>query len=77
MIDLLSGTRCKVCGMALENSNYLKDERGNGLYWANPKISKFTDVRVDFCSAAHSTQWHLEQVEARKDVTPDTDQTAG
>jgi hypothetical protein len=58
--------------MALENSNYLKSESGNGLYWADPKINKFTEVRLDFCSAEHSTKWHIEQIEAHKNVTPDT-----
>ena len=66
----LSGTRCHVCGMALENSNYRRDERGNGLYWANPAICEYTDERLDFCGPIHSTEWWSKQIEARKNVTP-------
>ena len=69
---ILSGTKCGVCGMALENPNYTKDERGDSLYWANPKLSQYTDVRVDFCGVIHSNEWYAKQLEARKDVTQGT-----
>lgn len=68
----LSGVRCHVCGMALENSKYAKDPRGDSLYWADPKINQFTDVKLDFCGPQHSSEWHIGQIEARKNVTQDT-----
>jgi hypothetical protein len=63
--------------MSLNDDKFLKGEHGEPLYWANPKINPYTVVRLDFCSAEHSTKWMVEQIEARKDVTPDNDQTAG
>lgn len=69
MFGILSGTKCHVCGMALENPLYARSEHGDGLYWANPKLSEFTDERLDFCGAQHSVQWFQEQIEARKNVT--------
>jgi hypothetical protein len=72
----LSGVRCGICGMALENEKFSKDERGDVLYWANPKLSAYTDVRIDFCGVMHSFEWHQKKIEASKNVTPDTDQAA-
>lgn len=72
----LSGVRCGVCGMALENANYQKDDYDRSLYWADPKINQFTDVRVDFCGPQHSSKWHIEKIEASKDITQNTDQAA-
>jgi len=72
LFNLLSGIRCHVCGMALENPKYHKMIDGEGYYWANPKLSPYTEVRLDFCSAVHSTQWTVEQIEAHKNATPDT-----
>lgn len=54
---MFSGVRCAICGMALESPDYQKDERGEGLYWMNPKISEYTDVVVDFCGPIHSLEW--------------------
>jgi hypothetical protein len=73
MFDLVNSriTKCQICGKLLSDAGYLKDEYGRGIYWANPAISYYTDFRVDFCSAEHSTQWFIEQIEARKNVTPD------
>jgi hypothetical protein len=73
MFDLMNSlvSRCKVCGKPVSDPSYVKDEYGRGIYWANPDICEYTEVRVDFCSAEHSTQWFVEQIEARKNVTPD------
>ena len=68
----LSGVRCHVCGMAIENTKYARDSRGNSLYWADPNLSQFTDAKLDFCGVQHSAAWHIEQIEARKNVTQDT-----
>lgn len=74
----LTGIRCGVCGMAFENKDYTKGQHGEEVYWADPKMSKLTDVRVDFCGALHSHQWHKERMEGYKDVPQeDTDQSAG
>lgn len=67
----LSGIRCGVCGMALENPEYRK-ERGEGIYYADPRLSPHTDVRVDFCGPLHSYEWHKGKMEANKDVTQGT-----
>ena len=67
----LSGIKCKVCGIALENPKYIRDEKGSGMYWANPDLTPYTDVKLDFCGPVHSTQWMVEQIEARKNVTQD------
>ena len=72
MFNLLSGVKCHICGMAIENSNYTKDERGASLYWADPKICEFTDVRLNFCGVQHSVEWYGKQIEARKNVTQST-----
>jgi hypothetical protein len=58
--------------MALENSQYTKDEHGEGIYWANPKICDFTEERLDFCGVQHSVEWFGKQIEARKNVTQGT-----
>lgn len=68
----LSGTRCYICGTALESGNYRKDAAGQGIYWANPKICQFTDVRVDFCGSTCATKWWEEKIKASKDVTQGT-----
>lgn len=68
----LSGIKCQVCGMALENTNYRKDEDGDSLYWANPKICQYTDVVLNFCGPQCSTKWWGEKIEASKDVTQGT-----
>jgi hypothetical protein len=68
---MFSGIKCYVCGMAVENPAYLLDEHGDGIYWANPKICEFTDVRLDFCGPQHSSQWFVEKIESRRDVTQD------
>lgn len=67
---LLTGPKCHVCGMAQANSQYTKDEYGRGIYWANPDICEYTDVRLDFCGVYHSVEWWDKQLEARKNVTP-------
>lgn len=72
----LSGVRCGVCGMALENEKYTKAENGDSLYWADPKISQYTDVRVNFCGVTHSFEWHKGKIEASKDVTQGNGQSA-
>lgn len=68
----LTGVRCQVCSMALENSNYRKDESGRGIYWANPAICNYTDVKVDFCGPVCATAWWKDKIEASKDVTQGT-----
>jgi hypothetical protein len=74
----LSGIKCHTCGMAYENRAYAKGQHGEELYWADPKTSPHTDVRLDFCGLPHSAAWFAsKQYEARKDVTQGTDQSAG
>jgi len=68
----LSGVGCVECGKALEHQDYRKDEYGEGIYWANPKICQYTNVIVNFCGPACSTAWFLRQIEASKDVTQST-----
>lgn len=65
-----AGSTCRICGKALANPEYHKDEYGRGIYWVNPNISDLTDVRVDFCGVNHSNEWFTKQLEARKNVTP-------
>ena len=72
MVGILNIPACYVCGKALSDSNYQKTANGQGLYWANPSISRFTDVKLGFCGPEHSTKWHVGQIEACKDVTPET-----
>lgn len=69
-LQIPQGPKCHVCGMLIANSEYRKDDHGFSLYWANPKICEFTEVRLDFCGPICSTQWWGEQIEARKNVTP-------
>jgi len=72
----LSGIRCAVCGMALENDKYTKDIDGESIYWANPKLTPHTDVVLNFCGAIHSYEWYKSKVEASMNVTPVSDQSA-
>jgi hypothetical protein len=64
----LSGIKCEICGKALENPLYTKDQDGEGIYWANPKICQFTDVIVNFCGVQHSVEWFGQKIEASKDA---------
>jgi hypothetical protein len=60
------GVFCKICNKPITDSNYAKDPYdGTSLYWADPKINPHTEVKVDFCGAKCSTEWHLKQVVAR------------
>lgn len=78
MFNLLSGVKCHICGMAQENPNYARGQHGEILYWADPKLCKDTDVRLDFCSVHHSAEWYGKQIEARRIAAQgDKDQSAG
>jgi hypothetical protein len=77
---MFSGTRCHVCGKALEADGYAREfdifGMPHGLYWANPKLSEYTDVRLDFCGPQHSFEWHQqkrEEKEAGEVVAHDND----
>lgn len=75
----LSGIKCGVCGMAFENKAYAKGQHGEEVYWADPKLSPYTDVRVDFCGVMHSFEWHRDmkaKAEAHEDVTQGNGQSA-
>lgn len=71
----LSGIRCGVCGIAFENKDYTKGQHGEAVYWADPKLSPYTDVKVNFCGPQHSFEWHREKMEASKNITQDNDQS--
>lgn len=72
----LSGVTCCVCGMAFENKLYTKGQHGEAVYWADPRNSPYTDVKMNFCGVMHSFEWHKAKMEASKDVTQGNDQTA-
>lgn len=65
-----AGPRCHVCGKSIVDPTYIKDEQANSMYWLNPNICKYTDVRLDFCGPIHSTKWLVDQIDACKNVTP-------
>lgn len=61
---------CHECKKLVTDPTYQKDDMGQKLYWINPNLSKFTDIRLDFCGPICSNSWFLKRLAESCDHLP-------